>query len=107
MEQGRVHGGKRDRNDIDGYQLPDHHETEINSNGGDSETEDDETDDDEDDYGPSPAAGIWAGSKKLVAESEVIADGEYNRVDEQYDDPNSYEEVEDAAEPSTHKRLRL
>mmetsp|Transcript_31997 Transcript_31997/g.46629 ORF Transcript_31997/g.46629 Transcript_31997/m.46629 type:complete len:254 (-) Transcript_31997:209-970(-) len=29
---------------------------------GDSET--DESTDDEDDYGPSPAAGIWAGSKK-------------------------------------------
>lgn len=34
-----------------------------------------ETDDesDEDDYGPSPAAGIWAGSQKLQQESERIA----------------------------------
>jgi len=41
---------------------------------GESET-DDETDD-EDDYGPSPAAGVWAGSKKLEAEAEAIAEGD-------------------------------
>ena len=43
-----------------------------------------ETDDesDDDDYGPSPAAGIWAGSKKLEHESERIA----NPDDESSDD---------------------
>jgi len=46
-------------------------ETDDND-AGDSET-DDETDD-EDDYGPSPAAGVWAGSKKLQAESEALLD---------------------------------
>lgn len=40
---------------------------------GDSET--DESSDDEDDYGPRPAAGVWAGSRKLEAESEAIAGG--------------------------------
>jgi bud site selection protein 31 len=35
---------------------------------------DDESDDD--DFGPSPAAGVWAGSKKLEDESEQIADPE-------------------------------
>ena len=38
---------------------------------GESETDDEETDSDED-YGPTPAAGIWAGSKKLEEESEHI-----------------------------------
>jgi len=41
---------------------------------GDSETDDDT--DDEDDYGPSPAAGVWAGSKKLEAEALEIAEGD-------------------------------
>jgi hypothetical protein len=51
---------------------------------GDEETDDDETDDeDEDDYGPSPAAGIWAGSQKLQQESEQIVDAD---GDEETDD---------------------
>ena len=40
---------------------------------GDSETDDDS--DDEDYYGPTPAAGVWAGGSKLEAESERLADG--------------------------------
>lgn len=39
---------------------------------GDSETDESS---DEDDYGPTPAAGVWAGSQKLEAESEAIAEG--------------------------------
>lgn len=38
---------------------------------GNEETDDDETDDE--DYGPSPAAGVWAASQKLQAESEALA----------------------------------
>lgn len=57
-------------------------DSDSDNDAGDSET-DDETDD-EDDYGPSPAAGVWAGSKKLEAESEVIAEGDDN--DEKDDD---------------------
>lgn len=45
---------------------------------GDEETDDDT--DDEDDYGPSPAAGIWAGSQKLQAETDKIAEGEDDDV---------------------------
>ena len=41
---------------------------------GESETED-EASSDEDDYGPTPAAGIWAGSHKLEEESEALAYG--------------------------------
>mmetsp|Transcript_4599 Transcript_4599/g.5991 ORF Transcript_4599/g.5991 Transcript_4599/m.5991 type:complete len:276 (-) Transcript_4599:223-1050(-) len=51
-------------------------ESQEDEDDGESET-DDETDD-EDDYGPSPAAGVWAGSKKLEAESEAIVEGEIN-----------------------------
>lgn len=46
-----------------------------NDSDGEDETDDvtdDDTDDDDDDYGPTPAAGIWAGSKKLEAETEKI-----------------------------------
>jgi hypothetical protein len=51
-------------------------------NSGDEETDDDDDDndndddDDDDDYGPSPAAGIWAGSKRLITESEVLGEQE-------------------------------
>eukprot|EP00584_Thalassiosira_punctigera_P007162 CAMPEP_0172534526 /NCGR_PEP_ID=MMETSP1067-20121228/6857_1 /TAXON_ID=265564 ORGANISM="Thalassiosira punctigera, Strain Tpunct2005C2" /NCGR_SAMPLE_ID=MMETSP1067 /ASSEMBLY_ACC=CAM_ASM_000444 /LENGTH=242 /DNA_ID=CAMNT_0013319331 /DNA_START=133 /DNA_END=858 /DNA_ORIENTATION=- len=37
---------------------------------GDSETDDDS---DDDDYGPTPAAGVWAGGSKLELESERLA----------------------------------
>ena len=52
---------------------------------GEDETDDDAETDDDDDYGPSPAAGIWAGSQKLQAESERIADpdGEEETDDEE------------------------
>ena len=55
----------------------------------DEETDDDSDDDDEeDDYGPSPAAGIWAGSQKLQAESEKLAIGgdDDDAGDEETDD---------------------
>ena len=35
-----------------------------------------ETDDEDDDYGPTPAAGVWAGSQKLQAESDALEDDE-------------------------------
>jgi len=54
---------------------------ELNDNDGESDTDDEDTDD-EDDYGPSPAAGVWAGSKKLEAESESLVDGEINEGEE-------------------------
>jgi len=63
--------------------------------GGEASTDDDddaETDDDtddEDDYGPTPAAGIWAGSKKLEQESERIAhpNGDEEDEDDEEDGP--------------------
>jgi len=42
---------------------------------GDGESETDEESSDEEDYGPAPAAGVWAGSRKLEKESEVMAEG--------------------------------
>jgi len=56
---------------------------------GESETEDeasDADDEEDDDYGPSPSAGIWAGSSKLAAESEELA---YSGVDNYEDDAES------------------
>ena len=35
---------------------------------------DEETDDEEEDYGPTPAAGVWAGSKKLEHEADAAFD---------------------------------
>jgi hypothetical protein len=110
MEQDRLNGAKRDKDDFEG--LDPHENDAFKNNGGNSETDDDddETDDDEDDYGPSPVAGIWAGSKKLLAESEVIADGDYNQTEEPYNDTEGYEqgsEAEADETPSAHKRLRL
>jgi hypothetical protein len=35
-----------------------------------------ETDDEDDDYGPTPAAGVWAGSQKLQTESDALADNQ-------------------------------
>ena len=61
---------------------------------GNEETDDSaETDDDEDDdYGPSPAAGIWAGSQQLQKESERIAQpddaGEEETDDEEEERPS-------------------
>jgi len=63
-------------------------------NGGEDET-DDETDD-EDDYGPSPAAGIWAGSKKLKAETEKIED-EADGCNKKEDEADGGNKKEDSA----------
>ena len=56
------------------HQQQQHRNSQDNVDGeyGDSET--DESGDDEEDYGPSPAAGVWAGSKRLVADSEALVD---------------------------------
>lgn len=53
---------------------------------GDSETDDDSGDDD---YGPTPAAGIWAGGQKLEEESERLAiqSGEVDNDDEEEQPP--------------------
>jgi hypothetical protein len=53
---------------------------------GDSETDDS----DDDDYGPTPAAGIWAGGNKLQEESERLADepNDVNGDDETKEQPS-------------------
>lgn len=61
-------------------------QSDEDDDAGDSET-DDETDDEED-YGPSPVAGVWAGSKKLEAESEKMADATINDEEEEDERPN-------------------
>jgi len=50
---------------------------------GEDETDDDgEEETDEEDYGPSPTAGVWAGTKRLQTESEKIADDKLESDDE-------------------------
>jgi len=52
----------------------------------DGESETDEDTDDEEDYGPSPAAGVWAGSQKLQQESERLAEKD-DDSDDDFDGP--------------------
>lgn len=97
-QQQQEHEEEEDDNDEDNTEKEEDEEQkqsleESNVNdddAGESET-DDETDD-EDDYGPSPAAGVWAGSKKLQAESEAIED---------------HDEEEDEASSRPIKKQRL
>ena len=56
----------------------------------DAETDDDD-DDDEDDFGPSPAAGIWAGSQKLERQSERIT---YPEQEEEQSEEQPEEQLE-------------
>lgn len=58
---------------------------------GDSETDDDS---DDDDYGPTPAAGVWAGGSKLELESEKLANGD------------DAEHVDDDADQHQAKKLK-
>ncbi|KAL3912386.1 MAG: hypothetical protein SGILL_006905 [Bacillariaceae sp.] len=79
---------------------------------GDEETDDDSDDDDsdddddsEDDYGPSPAAGVWAGSNKLQQKSEQMIVGEVNEEDDAGDEETDDEESDEEgpAPPPTKK----
>lgn len=73
-------------------------ESETDDN---DDTDDEEDTDDEDDYGPSPAAGVWAGSKKLEAASEAIAEGDQNNGDGDGDNGDGESNSE-----RPHKKLR-
>jgi bud site selection protein 31 len=75
---------------------------------GDEETDDDESDEEEeDDFGPSPAAGIWAGSNKLQQQSEQMIVGEVDDDDaggdEETDDEEDDEDDEGPALPPSKK----
>ena len=70
--------------------IKDHHDNNHNY-GGDSDTDESS---DEDDYGPSPAAGVWAGSDKLEKQSEALTFGDDNDVDEGDEDTDEEEEEE-------------
>lgn len=66
-------------------------ENNDNDSDGEQETDDDEETDDED-YGPTPAAGIWAGSEKLQSETEKIA---YADDDDDEEEPPSKKSRQD------------
>ena len=56
------------------------------------EDTDDDTDDEDGDYGPSPAAGIWAGSQKLLTETAKIEDEATDEAKGSEDDNNQRKE---------------
>lgn len=56
---------------------------------GEEETDDEDEETDDEDYGPSPAAGVWAGSQKLQAESEALAEEEAHDEEEHGEGPPS------------------
>ncbi|KAL3944173.1 MAG: hypothetical protein SGBAC_001730 [Bacillariaceae sp.] len=68
---------------------------------GDDETDDEDEEGDEDDYGPKPAAGIWAGSTKLQAESELRVIGDNADEDDDGNDETDDEEEDDDEEGPT------
>lgn len=73
--------------------------------GKDDDDDDDETDgdSDDDDYGPSPAAGIWAGSNKLQQQSEQMVVGEVDEGDDAGEDETDDELDEGPALPPSKK----
>eukprot|EP00978_Attheya_sp_CCMP212_P016096 scaffold41918_cov45-Attheya_sp.AAC.1 len=86
MELMRV---KREQQEREQEEKRQREKEESAAAGGDSDTDDDddeETSDDEDDYGPAPVAGIWAGTRKLEAESEKIDEGDEETDDEEEPD---------------------
>ena len=72
------------RREEEQLQQQDNYEHDKDSDDDGDDDGDDETDDEDDDYGPTPAAGVWAGSQKLQAESESI-----DNVDAQEEGPTT------------------
>ncbi|KAG7341820.1 G10 protein [Nitzschia inconspicua] len=75
----------------------------------DDDDDDDETDDEsdeEDDYGPTPAAGIWAGSNKLQHQSEKMIVGNINEGDDAGDDETDDESDEEGPAPPPAKKVK-
>ena len=73
----------------------------------DSDDDSDDDDDSEDDYGPSPAAGVWAGSNKLQQQSEQMIVGEVNQDDGAGDEETDDEESdEEGPAPPPSKRVK-
>lgn len=57
---------------------------------GDSETDSDDDDSDsDDDYGPSPAAGVWAGGRSLLKVAEGDDENDNDDDDEEGPQPNN------------------
>ena len=68
-----------EESDIQAKEYNNPNQESIHNGEGDSETDDDD-DDDDDDYGPSPAAGVWAGSKKLIEVAEQDDNSENSNI---------------------------
>ena len=77
---------------------------------GDEETDDDSDDDDSgsddgSDYGPKPAAGIWAGTTKLQHESQKMIEGD-DAGDSETDDEDDEEEDDEGPAPPPSKKVK-
>jgi bud site selection protein 31 len=78
----------------------------------DSDTDDDSSDDDDDDgksgddNGPTPVAGIWAGSNKLQQESAQMIAGDGDNGDDETDDGDSDSDEEGPALPPPAKKAK-
>lgn len=95
----------------------DNDDSDTDDDDDDDDDEDDNKDKDNDDYGPSPTAGIWAGSQKLQNESSQMileggGDGDNNNDkneddagDEETDDEDESDE-EGPALPPPAKKVR-
>lgn len=84
-------------------------EQERKGDGGEEDDNDDETDcesDEEDDYGPTPAAGIWAGSNRLLQQSEQMIVGEVNEGDDAGDEETDDESEEEGPAPPPSKKVK-
>lgn len=69
----------------------------------DKETDDEENDDDDDDYGPTPVAGIWAGSQKLQERSNQMIDRGGTGVDDGEEETDDDDDDEGPALPPAKK----
>jgi hypothetical protein len=86
----------------------------ANEKDSDDETDDDDDEEDDndndDDYGPTPAAGIWAGSQKLQDQATQMIqggkDGNDDAGEEETDDEDEEDDDEGPALPPPAKKVR-
>jgi hypothetical protein len=92
---------KRQREDAEATAAKNNRENLIND-------DDEASTDDDSDYGPTPVAGIWAGSQKLQEESDKIAgfdeDGEAETDDDAAEEDKNEREVD---EDRATKKVRI
>jgi bud site selection protein 31 len=87
-------------------QLEEKRQHEEQERKGDDRGQDDDETDDTSDYGPTPAAGIWAGSNRLLQQSEQMIVGEVNEGDDAGDEETDDESEEEGPAPPPTKKVK-